>query len=262
MVTNMLGKRIVSALLGIPALIFFVYKGGICFFILVLLLALLGLWEFYNIINKAGYKSMLYLLLLGGSIIPLAVFWKGIQIKFIIVAYLLLFFVSFLYRYPRYSPLDLSFSLLGVFYVAVGSSHLILLRNLNNGFWLISYVLIVVWSTDTGAYFTGNFIGKRKLAPHISPNKTWEGFVGGIVLSILSVYVMTHYVQSLEGSSLLIITPFVSIAGQLGDLFESTLKRFAKCKDSGNIIPGHGGILDRFDSLLWAAPLVYYLILV
>lgn len=257
----MLVKRVASALVGIPVLIFCVYKGGLYFYMPVILLVLLGLREFNNISNKAGCKSILSLLLLGGTVIPLAVAWEVSQLEFIIAAYVLLFFVSFLFRYPHYSPLDLAFSLLGVFYVTIGFSHLLLLRTMNNGFWLILYVFIVVWSTDTGAYFTGMFLGKRKLAPQISPNKTWEGFVGGVLFSILCVYIMVIYVQSLQEIPLLVITPLISVAGQLGDLFESTLKRFAGCKDSGNIIPGHGGILDRFDSMLWAAPLVYYLIL-
>jgi phosphatidate cytidylyltransferase len=144
-------------------------------------------------------------------------------------------------------------------YVSWGFFHLILLRDLQNGFWLVIYAFLIVWSTDTGAYFIGSCLGKHKFAPLISPKKSWEGFAGGIVSSLIIAYIYWLCLPSIGGRTLLYISVLVSVAGQLGDLFESSFKRFAQIKDSGNLIPGHGGILDRFDSILWAAPVTYYL---
>ena len=132
--------------------------------------------------------------------------------------------------------------------------------SLDNGFWLILYVFIVVWTTDTGAYFCGIHLGKRKLAPYISPHKTWEGFGGGLIASLLAVLVMTSLAPLPQREILLYLTPLVSLAGQLGDMFESALKRYANLKDSGYLVPGHGGVLDRFDSALWAFPLTYHIL--
>lgn len=261
----MLLKRVLSALVGIPVLVFLVYKGDIFLLLAVVLLMLLGLLEFRNIIKKSQCKALSILLWLGALIFPLAFF---IHYQFIIALlffYLLFCYFYYLIYYPKYSPLDLSFTLLGVIYICWGFFHLLLLRNINEGFWLVIYVFVIVWSTDTGAYFTGIYLGKHKLAPLISPKKTWEGFCGGLVSSVLIAYIFSNSIPDLSltiQKILFYISPAVSIAGQLGDLFESSLKRFAQIKDSGKIIPGHGGILDRFDSALWAAPVAYYLFII
>ena len=126
---------------------------------------------------------------------------------------------------------------------------------------MLTYVFLIIWSTDTGAYFTGMLFGRNKLAPQLSPKKTWEGFIGGVVTSFIAVLVFLQLIPLPPNMLLLYITPVISVVAQVGDLFESGLKRLAGAKDSGNIIPGHGGILDRFDSALWALPTAYYLVL-
>ncbi len=124
----------------------------------------------------------------------------------------------------------------------------------------IFYSLFIIWATDTGAYFTGRAIGKRKLWPEISPNKTIEGFVGGIVCAVIvSILFGLLTKMNVPILSLSIVTLFLSVFGQVGDLVESALKRHYQVKDSGNILPGHGGILDRFDSLLFVWPLIHFL---
>lgn len=260
----MLVKRILSALVGIPLLIFIVFKGGIYLLLAVFLLMLLGLLEFRKIIKKSHGKALTILLWLGAFLFPLAFLINYQFIIALLFFYLLFSYFCYLIYYPKYSPLDLSFTLLGVIYVCWGFFHLILLRELDTGFWLVMYVFIMVWSTDSGAYFTGIYLGKHKLAPLISPKKTWEGFWGGLITSVITAYIFTISLPASvnPGKILLYISPAVSIAGQLGDLFESSLKRFAQIKDSGKIIPGHGGILDRFDSALWAAPVTYYLYII
>ncbi len=130
------------------------------------------------------------------------------------------------------------------------------------GLVFIFYALFIIWTTDTGAYLIGRKLGKRKLWPDISPNKTIEGALGGtlsaIVVSIIYVLVTDMDVAIIW---IAVVTIFLSIFGQIGDLVESALKRHYNVKDSGNILPGHGGILDRFDSLLFVCPLIHFFIL-
>ena len=118
--------------------------------------------------------------------------------------------------------------------------------------------LLILWANDTGAYLAGRTWGKHKLFERISPNKTWEGLVGGIVLALVLAVIVQHYFAVFTLPQWLVIAVLISTFGTLGDLVESMLKRSLQVKDSGNILPGHGGLLDRFDGLLLAAPLVYF----
>jgi len=252
-------KRILSALIGIPLFVLVIYKGGIYLLLTVFILAILALLEFKNIIKKSECKVFPVLLWMGAFLIPLEYMIENKYIVYAIIFYFVFCLLFYIFYFPKYTPIDLSFTLFGAMYVSLGFFHLLLLRNLQFGFWLVIYVFVIVWSTDTGAYFIGSYLGKHKLAPALSPSKSWEGFFGGLVVSTLMVYLFNRSVSITGEGTLMLIAPIVSIAGQLGDLFESSLKRFAKIKDSSNIIPGHGGILDRFDSTLWAAPVTYYL---
>jgi phosphatidate cytidylyltransferase len=147
-----------------------------------------------------------------------------------------------------------------VLYVGYGFEFLVSLRL--KGLALVLFIQLMIWATDTGAYFVGRTFGKRKLAPAISPNKTVEGLIGGLLLAVISAFVFQAIVhQNLLGHPvhLIVITVLISIFGQLGDLVESALKRYYEVKDSGNILPGHGGILDRFDSLIFVLPLLHLL---
>lgn len=113
---------------------------------------------------------------------------------------------------------------------------------------------LILWANDTGAYFTGKYFGKRKLFPKVSPNKTWEGLFGGILISFIGAWILYNYFESIELHHWIMMAFIVSVFGNLGDLFESHIKRTFGMKDSGTIIPGHGGVLDRFDGLLLALP--------
>ena len=129
----------------------------------------------------------------------------------------------------------------------------------STGLATVMFGMLIVWITDSGAYMVGRAIGQHKLAPKISPNKTWEGSIGGSVVAIVVVpalYTVCHWLPAYNFVELLAFTVLLSIAGQLGDLIESGFKRHYGVKDSGNILPGHGGILDRFDSMLIVMPLM------
>lgn len=253
-------KRVLTAVVGIPLLVFIVYQGGLILTTAISILIILGLFEFHNLSVKAGSKNPYLLLVVSGIVFPLTLYYEPNLLASFTFYYLIFCFSYYLINYPDFNPFDLSITVLSVIYVTGGLSHLILLRNINSGFWLVMYVFIIVWSTDTGAYFSGIYFGKRKMAPMISPNKTWVGFAGGLLTSFAVNLIFISFIDVKAAATLLLITPLVSLASQIGDLFESSLKRYAGVKDSGNIIPGHGGILDRFDSMLWAAPLAYYLI--
>ena len=152
---------------------------------------------------------------------------------------------------------DVGFSVLSVLYIGVGFHFFVQISN--NDLTMLVYSLFIIWATDSGAYFIGRAFGKRKLWPEISPNKTVEGFVGGIICAVV-VAVLFYVFGYIEWSIIPLITIILSIFGQIGDLAESALKRHYGVKDSGRILPGHGGILDRFDSLLFVWPLLYFIL--
>ncbi|MCG8403027.1 MAG: phosphatidate cytidylyltransferase, partial [Firmicutes bacterium] len=136
--------------------------------------------------------------------------------------------------------------------------YVFLLSTLDNSLiWLI-FLLVCTWSSDTGAYLVGRKWGKRKMAPSLSPGKTVEGAAGGVLGSLLAAALVAVFYRELPELPVLVLGVLVGVAAQVGDLMESALKRQAGVKDSGRLIPGHGGILDRFDSMLFTAPLVYY----
>ncbi len=146
--------------------------------------------------------------------------------------------------------------LAGLAYVAVPAASLVWLRNLEHGAALVLTVLLIIWATDIGAYFAGRFFGGSKLAPAISPNKTWSGLLGGMLAAAVIAAICTSFSPTPTSvASALGIGMLLAILGQIGDLFESWLKRRAGVKDSGNLIPGHGGLLDRVDGLVLSVPI-------
>lgn len=169
---------------------------------------------------------------------------------------ILLFLTITVITKNRYTFEEVGFALLSVLYVGLGFYYFIETRDASLTF--VFYSLFIIWATDSGAYFIGRALGRHKLWPEISPNKTTEGFFGG-VLSALIVAVMFSIYADMEVSTILLMTAtaFLSIFGQVGDLVESAMKRHYNVKDSGNILPGHGGMLDRFDSLLFVWPLIH-----
>jgi phosphatidate cytidylyltransferase len=262
-VMSVLLQRVLSAAIGIPVLLYLTYRGGIFLLLAIFILMLLALAEFRNLSNKSHCKTLAIPLWLSALLFPVIYLVHYQFIINLLFFYLVFCYGYYLLNYPEYTPMDLAYTLFGAIYISWGFFHMVLLRQMTDGFWLILYVFLIVWSTDTGAYGIGTLFGKHKFAPVVSPKKSWEGVAGGLLVSILVAYLYTLFVPAFsdhEMRILLCMAPLVSLVGQLGDLLESSLKRFAEVKDSGQIIPGHGGILDRFDSLLLAVPFTYYLI--
>jgi len=258
----MLWLRVISALIGIPVWIFIIYQGGIWLAFFISVLVIIGTYEFKEMLRVKGFKSFLSPIILGELLLVWGAwaqspYWLelGIGLSFLCVLFLALI------KYPQFKVADIALNFFMLIYVGWSLTYIILLRNTTDGFWFVIYLFIVIWSTDTGAYFSGRFFGKTKLAPLISPKKTVEGAIGGLLFSLMAALIYNWVFQIFALPVLLAATLLISCLGQIGDLVESSFKRLAGVKDSGQIIPGHGGILDRFDSTILTAPVLFYLII-
>lgn len=256
--------RIISAVILIPVALALVYLGGIPYLLGVLVLSVLGAFEMHKLLEKMGYQDMQSFLLAGAILIPLLFYFQPSWLPgffFLFVFSGLLINIS---QFPEAGFKDLGVNFLAVLYVAFGFGHFVLLRDMEQGILLVAYALVVIWLTDAMAYFVGSAIGRTPFYRQISPKKSLQGAVGGLVAGVVGAVLFCIIVSRflpLENKALLIIlSPFLSAAGQAGDLFESSIKRQAGVKDSSKLIPGHGGILDRMDSALLVIPLLYHIL--
>ncbi|WP_243386894.1 phosphatidate cytidylyltransferase [Bacillus kexueae] len=257
--------RIITAVVAAALFIPIVFIGGIPFTILIYMMASVGLFELLRmkkipILSIPGVVSLLILwvLLFPSRYIELL---NDINISKVGTVFLaVMFFLTYtVISKNKFTFDDVGFTIVATLYVGVGFYFFNETRYEQLEY--IFFALFLVWATDSGAYFFGRAFGKKKLWPEISPNKTIEGFFGGIASAIV-VALLFQMVTDIWPSYLLVafIAVFVSIFGQMGDLVESALKRHYHVKDSGTILPGHGGILDRFDSLLFVLPILYFLL--
>ncbi|MDR3288150.1 MAG: phosphatidate cytidylyltransferase [Peptococcaceae bacterium] len=256
-----MSKRVLSALIGIPVLLGLTYLGERYTALLVAVIALLALREFLLLEEKMGLTPWRILTFIV-AVVWLLILFCGSQIM---VCGLFLWFAVACGRlalcYPRCQPSEALHNFAAVIYTVFLPGHFYLLRQMQpDGLKWAFLTFLLIWATDTFAYLVGMTIGKHLLAPKISPHKTVEGFLGGLVGSMAVGLLGWRY---MEGNSWLFfagLALLVGLGAQIGDLLESVFKRTAGVKDSGNLIPGHGGILDRFDSLIFVIPLVYYYI--
>lgn len=257
-------KRVLSGVVLIPIVVYIVlYAPSYWILAVSTLIAFLALLEFNNLgLHKKREKAVDLLgAVSGAGIVPL-LFFCGKEAFLPALAGLVFFF--FLYglfskRKLSDSALDVSHKALAFAYLALPLSYLAPLAMLDEGRWWLLFLLVVIWSNDTFAYFTGRKFGKHKLAPVISPKKTVEGAIGGIVGGAIAGLILVHFSgMDSDPLSTVLITAVAGLVAMAGDLAESLLKRGAGVKDSGSIIPGHGGILDRIDSLIFPVPLLYY----
>jgi len=261
----MLIVRIISALAGIPIVLASVYFGGLWYALFLLLVLNMGAYEYNKLLRNKGYNSPAAFSFLGVSLFIITLYFGRHDFIYpLIMALFFFLFISALFRMDKISIADSAFSLWGIIYIGGMGGYLFLLRMLPDGAIYTYLMLAGVWIHDSMAYFIGAKWGFRKFAPQISPNKSVEGSLAGILgtVSILfSASILFPDFIPLRPGQAIIFALGVSVFAQLGDLIESALKRQLKVKDSGAIIPGHGGILDRFDSLLLTAPFVYYFFL-
>ena len=251
--------RVISALVGIPIAVFLIWYGGLPLSAAIFVLAVLGIFEMNVLWKKVGVHIWLVGALTGGFLFVINAYLNNNHMMGAVLFILLAAgFVHLVRMYPRFNMTELAATIFSTLYAGWLLAYIIILRQLPGGFHLVLLVLVSTWSSDTFAYITGSAIGKRKLAPVLSPNKSVEGSVGGIVGSMAAAASIGAVGQQFPMIHYLAVGLLAGCMGQVGDLVESALKRLAGVKDSGSVIPGHGGILDRFDSLLITAPVVYY----
>ena len=255
-------SRIAIALILLPVVLGVVWLGGWWLFGLALVGGLLALHELYAMARSlrpivlGGYAGLILTLVgaqLGGTT------WVLAGILSTVVAALLVFFVS---SARQNAVGGFAVTLLGVAWVGGGLSYLMLVRDVpDDGRLLIFTVLLTVFADDTAAFFVGRTIGRHRLAPAISPGKSVEGFIGGTIAGVAVTFFALYEQDVVSTGESLILGLVIAVAATLGDLFESAVKRDLGVKDSGTLLGGHGGVLDRVDSLLWAGPAAYVALL-
>jgi phosphatidate cytidylyltransferase len=264
---NNLATRTLTGIGFIVVIIGAALLGQTVFSFLFLIIAGLGMWEFYGLIEKAGSHPNKTLSLFAGGVlfISLAVNAAGYfdgRVILLTIPALFILLIAELWR-KQESPFEnIAWSLLGVIYIAFPFGLLTFFFNpvipsgpLHYGT-ALGY-LIILWASDTGAYVIGSLIGKHRLFERISPKKSWEGSIGGALFALLIAYGLSFVYTGLSSGIWIVIALLTVVFGTLGDLIESLLKRSLNIKDSGNILPGHGGILDRFDAVLVSVPFVF-----
>ena len=263
-----LSQRLLVVIVLIPIGAVIIMLGGWVFYLAAMLILGVAAWEYWRMFSNGGYRPSV-IILVGGTVVLVLTraIWgmeraEGLLALVVMTAMGYQVFVS--RESVKTAALDFNFNLGGLLYLGWLGSYMISLRNLPDGEWWLVTVFPTIWLCDGGAFLVGSRLGRHPMAPFVSPKKSWEGYVGGIVFGILGAAALAavwHLVAPMVTVQKgLVIGAVISVLCPLGDLGESMLKRSFGVKDSSQIIPGHGGILDRIDSWLWAAPIGYYLI--
>lgn len=255
----MLKERIISGIIGVGLILAILYTGGVYWIVFFTLLGLGALYEF-NRMLKIDYNPSLLI----SSLLYLIIMFYMYN-KWLIPALVLFMLFSVIYlviKYPKINIIDITLSIFPALYIGFSLSFALLVLDLPQAFLTMLLIFLLTWSSDVGGYLFGRLWGKHKMAPALSPNKTWAGSLGGIFLTILVTFIFFGIIPSnnYDYFNLTILAIFASLAAQFGDLFISSVKRVFTIKDTGSLIPGHGGILDRFDSFILVLPVVFSLL--
>ncbi|MDY0257003.1 phosphatidate cytidylyltransferase [Gudongella oleilytica] len=248
-----LGIRVASGAIGLVLLLSVLFAGGPVLGIGLLIVSTIALKEFYTALKKLGRKP-LDLIGYVAAVLLLASFYYQLELADLIVSALTLLLLSTTVLSKRHDILDAAITLTGVIYIPFLLYHILLM----DGKPIMLVVFLIAFGTDTFAYIIGSKFGKKRLCPEISPKKSVEGAIGGIVGSILVTMSYGAFYEIGPLWSIGILSLIGSVLSQLGDLTASRIKRITGVKDFGSIMPGHGGMLDRFDSVIFTAPLVFY----
>lgn len=264
-----LRRRLITSFLFLPALVIIAWKGGIHYLVLIELGIGIGAFEFFAMLEARKLAPYKMLGIFCALLLGLTAFRQSYLFTYLILTILLLALsISELSRLKNEQAINnISATIFGAMYVGWLMSHLVLLRELphamgqpysaGTGYALLPFVL--TWSCDSMAYFFGMRFGKHKLLPRISPGKSWEGAAAGAFFAVVAAFIYQQiYAHFLSWFDCVVLGAFTGILAQVGDLVESLIKRDAEVKDVSATIPGHGGVLDRFDSLLFTAPMMYY----
>ncbi len=269
---NNFTKRVLSAIVFSFLLIGGTLLHPLSFFLLFFIIIILGLLEFYKLVEVAEIQPQYFSGILLGMVIFTGnyLFARGLvdfKLFLVIIPVLVTIMIVELYRKKKNPFSNIAFTIFGASYVSIPFAILswfVFNQSFPDNFYplLLIGFFMLIWANDSGAYVVGSLIGKHKLFERISPKKTWEGFLGGGLFSLLAAWLISYYVDVISLSDWLIIATLTFIFGTFGDLLESLLKRMVNVKDSGQIMPGHGGVLDRFDSLIIAAPMVFIYLMI
>lgn len=263
-------RRWLTAIIALPLLLLVLLKGGrIGFVCLLLFINGVAQWEFLGMFQLPGHPARRLTAVLLGSLLLLSFCTAQRALHlcnpsgplFILVWCLFALMLFYLFSYGQIEQLarDLALNTLGLLYLPFLLGHFVWLRYLQDGEWWVLWLLAVIFAGDTGAFYFGRTWGKRKLYPTVSPGKTWEGAVGGTVACLLAgVLLGQRWLPEVSVRFLASLSLILAVLGLLGDLMESMIKRQAQVKDAGQLLPGHGGMLDRLDSILFAVPAVVY----
>jgi phosphatidate cytidylyltransferase len=259
-VSNWLSRLLVAAA-GLPLVLGLVYLGGWWVFALALVASLVALHEYWLLARSlaplapAGYLGAI-LALVGAEVGGIGWMVGGLFTTFVVA-----FVLKAISEARVGSTIAISGTVMGAVWIGGGLAFLVLLRELDRGRLAAITALLAVWAGDTFAYFGGRLIGRHKMAPTTSPGKTWEGLVVGMAATIFVAFVALYHQDFLTIGQSIVLGVVIALAAPLGDLFESLLKRDMDVKDTGHLLGGHGGMLDRIDALLFAAPAAYFTIL-
>jgi phosphatidate cytidylyltransferase len=261
----MFKTRLFSSIILLIVAIIVVVLGGNVLFATLFIISLIGMKELYQVVklNKslpgiAGYVA-------GITYYFLLFFHYEQYLMVLFILFLMLLMFVYVFEFPKYKAEQIAIAFLGLFYVSIMLSYIYQVRIMEDGAFLVWLIFIGAWGSDTCAYCIGVLIGKHKIIPKLSPKKSLEGSIAGVIgaalLGFLYALAVQKYITDIENPLVLftIIGAASSIISQIGDWAASAIKRDHDIKDYGNLIPGHGGILDRFDSIIFTAPIVYYL---
>ena len=259
------GQRIITSIVAIPIVLVFVWFGGWWAFAASAFVVVLGINELHSMMIHEGYHPLIVISLVLSMLFLLAPMFPQLRLTLLEIGLIIAVLVSLPWLFFRKkldgAMVDWSLTLAIALYLGWPLSLFPQLRGSEVGFsaglWWILTVLLGVWGFDTGAFFTGRFFGRHKLAPKISPAKTWEGVIGGMILSITFSLILTVIPLGIPWYLAIILGILIGVAATLGDLAESLIKRQTHVKDSGHFMPGHGGVLDRVDSILFAIIVVF-----
>ncbi|MBC8507284.1 MAG: phosphatidate cytidylyltransferase [Anaerolineales bacterium] len=270
-------QRVAVAIVLLPIGMAAIYYGGIAYILLITLLLGLAAWEYAQLFSAGGHQPSGVLVVFGTLAFSiqqsLNYYYDSPLLDDIAWITSILAIISITYHLIQYergrdqAATDFAITISGILYIGLLGSYLIRLRSLPEGVWWVLTALPAVWFADSGAYFYGRVYGKHKLSPRLSPRKSWEGYIAGIIVSILGTAAFATMwrlpagpgteITALRGAILGVV---ISIIAPLGDLGQSMIKRQFDIKDSSNLIPGHGGAFDRIDSWLWASVIGFYVI--
>lgn len=251
--------RILTALVGIPVVLLCIFGPTPLIYLLGFVMMLALNYELANMQGESMQRAFLVFCLVNMAVAFGCYVFVTQELGFIFVLVNGLVMAETVFTYPKVTLPEMMYLAFVNIYCTWLPLHMISLRLLEQGSWLLMSVFIMVWVCDSGAYFSGYFLGKHKMAPHLSPKKTIEGGVGGVLLTVVAALIIQRFLPIAPNMvHAVVVALLVAFGGIVGDLFESYLKRSFGVKDSGNILPGHGGFADRFDSFLMVAPLCFY----